>query len=86
LTQALAILNQQYQGGSAPSPPQIGGGQSAGALAGAGASAFTANTQAEQTDLSTIGEDVPVSQVVVLESDITGTQSKVAVQEAKSSF
>lgn len=87
LTQALAILNQQYQGGSAPSPPQVGGGgASAGALTGAGASTFTANTQAEQTDLSTIGQDVPVSQVVVLESDITGTQSKVAVQEAKSSF
>jgi hypothetical protein len=86
LTQALAILNQQYQGGSAPSPPQVGGGASAGSLTGAGASTFTANTQAEQTDLSTIGQDVPVSQVVVLESDITGTQSKVAVQEAKSSF
>lgn len=86
LTQALAILNQQYQGGSAPSPPQVGGGASAGSLTGAGASTFTANTQAEQTDLTTIGQDVPVSQVVVLESDITGTQSKVAVQEAKSSF
>ena len=85
LTQALAILNQQYQGGSAPSPPQIGGA-SAGSLAGAGASQFTANTEAEQTDLTTLGQDVPVSQVVVLESDITGTQSKVAVQEAKSSF
>jgi len=85
LTQALAILNQQYQGGSAPSPPQIGGA-SAGSLAGAGASQFTANTEAEQTDLTTLGQDVPLSQVVVLESDITGTQSKVAVQEAKSSF
>jgi len=86
LTQALAILNQQYQGGTAPSPPQIGGA-SAGSLTGAGASTFTANTSAQQTDLTTLGqENVPVSQVVVLESDITGTQSKVAVQEAKSSF
>ena len=67
----------------APPPPTCGGD---GALTGAGASTFTANTQAQQTDLSTIGQDVPVSQVVVLESDITGTQSKVAVQEAKSSF
>lgn len=87
LTQALAILNQQYQGGTAPTPPQISGGGNAGSLAGAGASTFTANTTAEQTDLTTLGqENVPISQVVVLESDITGTQSKVAVQEAKSSF
>ena len=89
LTQALAVMNQKYQSGTAPSPPQLstGGG---GGQAGAGASSFTANTNAQQTDLTTLGQgqggNVPVSQVVVLESDITGTQNKVEVQEAKSTF
>jgi hypothetical protein len=89
LTQALAIMNQKYQSGTAPTPPQLstGGG---GGQAGAGASSFTANTNAQQTDLTTLGQgqggNVPVSQVVVLESDITGTQNKVEVQEAKSTF
>jgi hypothetical protein len=32
------------------------------------------------------GQNIPVSQVVVLESDITGTQNKVKLQEAKTSF
>ena len=89
LTQALAVMNQKYQSGTAPTPPQLstGGG---GGQAGAGASSFTANTNAQQTDLTTLGQgqggNVPVSQVVVLESDITGTQNKVEVQEAKSTF
>jgi hypothetical protein len=89
LTQALAVMNQKYQSGTAPTPPQLstGGG---GGQAGAGASSFTANTNAQQTDLTTSGQgqggNVPVSQVVVLESDITGTQNKVEVQEAKSTF
>jgi hypothetical protein len=59
-------------------------------LSGAGASSFTANTQAQTTDLNQIGQGqqgtTMTSQVVVLESDITGTQNKVQVQEAKSSF
>ena len=88
LTQALAIMNQKYQSGTAPTPPQLSTG--GGGAAGAGASSFTANTNAEQTDLTTLGQDqggnVPVTQVVVLESDITGTQNKVEVQEAKSTF
>ncbi len=89
ITQAMAIMNQKYQAGSAPTPPQLSSG-GGGALSGAGASSFTANTQAQTTDLTQLGQgqqgQTMTSQVVVLESDITGTQNKVQVQEAKSSF
>ena len=86
ITQALAVMNQKYQGGSAPAPPQISSG-GGGGDAGAGASSFTANTQAQTTDLNQLGQgQTMTSQVVVLESDITGTQNKVQLQEAKSSF
>jgi hypothetical protein len=89
ITQAMAIMNQKYQAGSAPTPPQLSSG-GGGALSGAGASSFTANTQAQTTDLTQFGQgqqgQTMTSQVVVLESDITGTQNKVQVQEAKSSF
>lgn len=89
ITQALAIANQQYQSGTAPTPPQLGSGATGG-LTGAGASTFTANTNAQTTDLTGFqqgqGQNIPVSQVVVLESDITGTQNKVKLQEVKSSF
>ncbi len=48
------------------------------------------NTQAQTTDLNQLdqGQQGPTmtSQVVVLESDITNTQNKVQLQEAKSSF
>ena len=87
ITQALAVMNQKYQGGSAPAPPQISSGGGGGGDAGAGASSFTANTQAQTTDLNQLGQgQTMTSQVVVLESDITGTQNKVQLQEAKSSF
>jgi hypothetical protein len=89
ITQAMAIMNQKYQAGSAPTPPQLSSG-GGGALSGAGASSFTANTQAQTTDLNQIGQgqqgQTMTSQVVVLESDITNTQNKVQLQEAKSSF
>ena len=89
LTQALAIMNQQYQSGTAPTPPSLSSG-GAGSLTGAGASTFSVNTNAQTTDLTGFGQGqeqgIPVSQVVVLESDITGTQNKVKLQEAKSSF
>lgn len=90
ITQALAIANQQYQSGTAPTPPQLGSGTTGGGLTGASASTFTANTNAQTTDLTGFqqgqGQNIPVSQVVVLESDITGTQNKVKLQEVKSSF
>jgi hypothetical protein len=87
IAQAAVVANQQYKAGTMPTAPQLSSG---GGDAGAGASSFTANTNAQQTDLTTLGQgqggNVPVSQVVVLESDITGTQNKVEVQEAKSTF
>lgn len=90
ITQAMAIANQQYQSSGAPSPPQLGSGATGGGLTGASASTFTANTNAQTTDLTGFqqgqGQNIPVSQVVVLESDITGTQNKVKLQEVKSSF
>jgi hypothetical protein len=89
ITQALAVMNQKYQAGSAPTPPQLGTG-GGGGTAGAGASSFTANTNAQTTDLAQLTKgqqaQVPTAKVVVLESDITGTQNKVEVQEAKSTF
>lgn len=88
VTQALAVMNQKYQAGSAPTPPQLGGGGAA--TAGAASSEFTANTQAQTTDLTQLGQGQQgksmTSQVVVLESDITNTQNKVQLQEAKSTF
>lgn len=83
-TQIATIAAQKYQGGTAPTPPSISGG-----ISGAGASSFQAssdNLNTEQTDLSTIGQNAPVSQVVVLESDITGVQNKVATQEKLSTY
>jgi hypothetical protein len=89
ITQAMAIMNQKYQAGSAPTPPQLSSG-GGGALSGAGASSFQANTNTQTTDLTQSGQaqqgQTMTSQVVVLESDITNTQNKVQVQEAKSSF
>lgn len=88
ITQALAVMNQQYQSGSAPTPPQLSGG--GGATAGAGSSEFTANTQAQTTNLNQAGQGQQQgqmsTQVFVLESDITNTQNKVELQEAKSTF
>lgn len=88
-TQIATVLAQKYQGGTAPTPPSmsIGGG----GTAGAGGSSFQANTNTEQTNLADIigGQNQGsgmVSQVVVLESDITSTQNKVQAQEVKTSF
>jgi hypothetical protein len=82
------IASQKFEGGGTPSASGDTG--SVPNLTGASASSFTANTNAQTTNLSTLGQgqgqNIPVSQVVVLESDITGTQNKVKLQEAKTSF
>ena len=92
ITQAMAIANQQYKSGSAPSAPSFstaGGG--GGASAGAGASSFTASNTGTST-AGLLGEqgattsNIPSSQVFVLESDISSTQNKVKLQESKTSF
>jgi hypothetical protein len=92
VTQAMAIANQQYKAGSAPSAPNFstaGGG--GGASAGAGASSFSASNTGTST-AGLLGEqgattsNIPSSQVFVLESDISSTQNKVKLQESKTSF
>ena len=88
IAQAAAVASTQYKSGSAPS---MAGGASAGSLTGAGASTFTANTNTQQTNLQDIlGQggtgDGTISKVYVLESDITNTQQKVAVQEQLSTY
>jgi hypothetical protein len=86
-TQALAIINQKYQGGTMPTMPSVSS-SGGGGLAGSSASSFTsqATTQTSTTGL-TDGQSItaPV-QVFVLENDISSTQNKVALQESKSSF
>jgi hypothetical protein len=91
VTQALAIANQQYKAGSAPSAPNFstaGGGVSA----GASASSFTSSNAGGTSTAGLIGEqgattsNIPSSQVYVLESDISATQNKVKLQESKTSF
>ena len=88
-TQIASVLAQKYQGGTAPTPPSMSSG--GGGTAGAGGSSFQANTSTQQTNLADIigGQNQGsgmVSQVVVLESDITSTQNKVQAQEVKTSF
>jgi hypothetical protein len=82
------ISSQKFEGGGAPSASSDTG--SIPSLTGASASSFTANTNTQTTDLTTLGQGsqqgTSMSQVVVLESDITGTQNKVRLQEAKTSF
>lgn len=89
ITQALAIANQQYKAGGAPSAPNISTGGSS--MAGASASSFTTSpTQTSTAGLTgqpgVNGSAVTTSQVYVLESDISSTQNKVKLQESKTSF
>ena len=85
IAQAAVVANQQYKAGTAPSAPQLGGG-----TAGAGSSEFTANTNAQTTNLTQMTQGQQqgqtTTQVVVLESDISSTQNKVQLQESKSTF
>jgi len=92
VTQALAIANQQYKAGSAPSAPNFSNGGGGGAsMAGAGASSFTSSNNQTSTagllgEQGTMTNNIPSSQVFVLESDISQTQNKVKLQESKTSF
>lgn len=90
IAQAAAIMNTKYKAGSAPTMPSING---AGGSSGAGASAsqFTVSNNTQGTDLTELmnggtGGKVPFAKVVVLESDITETQNKVAAQEKLSTY
>jgi hypothetical protein len=88
IAQAGVVASQQYKSGQAPSPPNLSGGGAG--LTGGGSSSFVANTNTQTTDLTQMGQgqqgQTTTTQVVVLESDITNTQNKVQLQEAKSSF
>jgi len=85
-TQALAIINQKYQGGTMPTMPSVSS-SGGGGLAGTSASSFTsAPTVQTSTTGLTGGQTVTPVQVFVLENDISSTQNKVALQESKSSF
>jgi hypothetical protein len=91
ITQALAIANQQYKSGSAPSAPNFSSA-GGGASAGASASSFTSSNTGGTSTAGLTGEqgattsNIPSSQVFVLESDISATQNKVKLQESKTSF
>lgn len=85
--QLAAVMSTKYEGGTAPSMPDVG---SAGVSSGASAASFAPNTNAQTTSLADYlpgGANGPgLSQVVVLESDITGTQQKVAAQQSLSTY
>lgn len=88
-TQALAVANQQFKSGSAPSAPNIstGGGSMTGASASSFSSSPTPTTStAGLTEQGTPTPTTTSTQVYVLESDISATQNKVKLQEAKTSF
>lgn len=85
--QLAAVLSTKYEGGTAPTMPDVSSASSV----GASASTLGGGTiNAQQTSLADFlpgGQNgVPISQVVVLESDITGTQQKVATQQALSTY
>lgn len=90
ITQAMAIANQQYKAGGAPSAPNITSGGGGGSIAGASASSFTTSpTQTSTAGLTgQLGANALNSptQVYVLESDISKTQNKIKLQESKTSF
>jgi len=89
ITQALAVANQQFKSGSAPSAPNIstGGGSMTGASASSFSSSPTPTTStAGLTEQGTPTPTTQSTQVYVLESDISATQNKVKLQEAKTSF
>ena len=79
--QVAAIASTKYQSGTAPS---LGGG--GGSLTGASATQLGGNAananlnQQQQNTAELIGQSNEGTPVYVLESDITGTQNKVAMQ------
>jgi hypothetical protein len=85
--QLAAVMSTKYEGGTAPAMPEVGGGATSTASAtqiGGG------STNAQTTSLADYlpggANGPPISQVVVLESDITGTQQKVQTQQSLSTY
>lgn len=88
--QIAAIAAQKYKAGAAPSMPSFAEGGGAG-MAGASASSFTVSQNTQGTNIEELmsgqsGGKIPMAKVVVLESDITGVQNKVAAQEKLSTY
>jgi hypothetical protein len=85
--QLAAVLSTKYEGGTAPTMPDVATASSVGASA---ATLGGGTMNAQQTSLADFlpgGQNgPPISQVVVLESDITGTQQKVATQQSLSTY
>ena len=86
--QLAAVMSTKYEGGTAPSMPDVGASSSVGASASALGGAGTTNAQTTSlADYLPGGSNgPPISQVVVLESDITGTQQKVQTQQSLSTY
>jgi hypothetical protein len=89
IAQAATVAATKYKGGTPPAASSAGGGS---VSTGASASQFSSvNTNTQQTNLADIlgggGSGTPTtSKVFVLESDITNTQQKVAVQQQLSTY
>jgi hypothetical protein len=89
IAQAATVAATKYKGGTPPAASSAGG---ASVSTGASASQFSAvNTNTQQTNLGDIlgggSAGTPTtSKVFVLESDITNTQQKVAVQQQLSTY
>jgi hypothetical protein len=86
--QLAAVMSTKYEGGTAPSMPDVAASSSVGASASALGGAGTTNAQTTSlADFLPGGSNgPPISQVVVLESDITGTQQKVQTQQSLSTY
>ena len=83
------ISSAKYGGTSGATAPSQGA--AAGGATGAGASTFTANTNTQQTETAGLlngqgSQQGGVTQVVVVESDITNVQNKVSAQQALSTY
>lgn len=89
--QIAAIAATKYQAGAAPAMPSLNASGGGGSMTGASASQFTVSQNTQGTDLTELmngesGGKIPMTKVVVLESDITNVQNKVAAQEKLSTY
>ena len=89
--QIAAIAATKYQAGAAPALPALNASGGGGSMTGASASQFTVSQNTQGTDLTELingesGGKIPMTKVVVLESDITNVQNKVAAQEKLSTY
>jgi hypothetical protein len=84
--QLAAVMSTKYEGGSAPTMPEPGATSTASATQIGGGASTNAQTTSLADYLPGGANGPPISQVVVLESDITGTQQKVQTQQSLSTY